>query len=296
MVIAFVVGFIIGLVFGSTGIKKWLLGKPAQAEVISSGTFTADIDYREQLVLQSAKDDEWNDTELAKLKRLFSDPRAAFLPDVLNRNATHVETKEQYRPHFNKESVIRIKSFHRKHLAVLKKGADKYGVPAEIITAILKVETDLGERVGERSVFNTFWSLSLGDNQTIQLEVNASDSSHHIKKMIRRAKWARKELRNLLYVVEENRKDPFKMLGSWAGAFGLSQFIPSSYRSYARDGDGDEIIDLENLADAASSIANYLKQNGWKSSHSLNQKKKVIMRYNQSSEYAEAVLSIADNI
>ncbi len=296
MVIVFVAGFLIGLVVGSEGIKEWLLGKPAHAEVISSDTFISKIDYRELLVIQSVERDEWSDSEMSQFKRLLADPRAVFLPEVLNRNATHVETKAQYNHHFNTESVIRIKSFHNKNRIVLESGAKKYGVPAEIVTAILKVETDLGERIGERSIFNTFWSLSLGDNPVIQREVNGSDSVHHVKKMIRRAKWARKELRALLYVVDENEKDPFDMMGSWAGAFGLSQFIPSSYRAYGRDGDGDGIVDLLTLADAAASIANYMKENGWKNSGSYNLKKKVIMRYNQSSEYAEAVLLIADKI
>ena len=85
-------------------------------------------------------------------------------------------------------------------------------------------------------------------------------------------------------------------MGSWAGAFGLCQFIPTSYRAYGRDGNHDNVIDLDNVSDAAASIANYLIENGWTNNMNRAKQKESIMRYNHSEFYADCVLSLADGI
>jgi membrane-bound lytic murein transglycosylase B len=84
----------------------------------------------------------------------------------------------------------------------------------------------------------------------------------------------------------------FALKGSWAGAFGLSQFLPSSFLRLALDGNGDGNIDLFSLPDAAHSVGNYLKGHGWTSSPEAQHK--AVFGYNNSTKYVEAVLTLAE--
>ena len=117
-----------------------------------------------------------------------------------------------------------------------------------------------------------------------------------LKKLHRRARWARLQLADLLYTAKSGGENPVGIMGSWAGAFGLCQFIPASYRAYGRDGNGDSVIDLDNVADASASIANYLIENGWHNNGYRAKQKRSIMRYNHSEYYADCVLQLADGI
>ena len=82
------------------------------------------------------------------------------------------------------------------------------------------------------------------------------------------------------------------MKGSWAGAFGICQFIPSSYVRFAVDGNGDGVIDLFDFRDAVASIANYLKAHGWENGR-LEAKRQAIYAYNHCDSYVDAVLAYA---
>ena len=83
------------------------------------------------------------------------------------------------------------------------------------------------------------------------------------------------------------------MEGSWAGAFGMPQFIPTSYWDYAVDGNKDSRVDLFNADDAIFSIGNYLQRFGWESGLPEEKKKKVLRRYNNSGLYVDTVLAAA---
>ena len=91
---------------------------------------------------------------------------------------------------------------------------------------------------------------------------------------------------------KERGFDPLAIKGSWAGAFGLCQFVPSAYLNYAVDGNGDERVDLFNVVDALASVANYLQCNGWENG-SLEKKRKAIYAYNHCDNYVRAVLAYA---
>jgi len=128
----------------------------------------------------------------------------------------------------------------------LKKASKKYGVPVEIITAIIGIETRYGKNLGKFKTFDTLASLALGPNKG------------------RRYKFYKSELENFLLLCRENNLNPSSIKGSYAGALGKPQFISSSYRNYAIDFDGDNYADLWNSnADVVGSVANYLKRNGW---------------------------------
>ncbi|HXH02325.1 MAG TPA: lytic murein transglycosylase B [Candidatus Competibacteraceae bacterium] len=136
-------------------------------------------------------------------------------------------------------------AFWRQHAAALAQAERQYGVPAEIIVAILGVETAYGENTGGYRVLEALATLAFD--------------------YPKRADFFRKELEQFLLLAREEGIDPLSLKGSYAGAMGLAQFMPSSYRHYAVDFDGDGHRDLwRNPVDAIGSIANYLARNGWR--------------------------------
>ena len=134
--------------------------------------------------------------------------------------------------------------FWREHAETIDAASQRFGVPPEIITAIIGVETHYGGYTG------TFEAVSA-------LSTLAFDYPP-------RAELFRKELENLFLLAREQQRDPFSYTGSYAGALGLPQFLPSSIRNYAVDFDDDGVIDFEtDVADAIGSVANYLAAHGW---------------------------------
>lgn len=146
----------------------------------------------------------------------------------------------------NEDNIKNGKIFIEDNSIILNKASKKYGVPEEIITAIIGIETRYGKNLGKFKTFDTLASLSLGPNKG------------------RRYKFYKTELENFLLLCRENNLTPSLIKGSYAGALGKPQFISSSYRNYAVDFDGDNYADLWNSnADVIGSVANYLKLNGW---------------------------------
>lgn len=147
---------------------------------------------------------------------------------------------------------IRIKAglqFWRANEAHLKRAESVYGVPANIIAGVIGVETLYGRYTGQFRVLDALGTLSLN------FPKGRSD----------RSAFFQAELGQFLRLCAEQNTDPLSVLGSFAGAIGLPQFMPSSIRRYAVDFDGDGHIDLRNSeADAIGSVAHYLAQSGWR--------------------------------
>tara|TARA_B100000427_G_C15512308_1_gene596776 strand:+ start:2054 stop:3079 length:1026 start_codon:yes stop_codon:yes gene_type:complete len=136
--------------------------------------------------------------------------------------------------------------FWKENEKLLRKASLKFGVPPEIIVAIIGIESKFGLKTGTFKTFDTLASLSLGPNKG------------------RRAKFYKTELINFLLMCSENNFNPSGIKGSYAGAMGKPQFISSSYRNFAIDFNDDNIINLwESNADVIGSVANYLYKNGW---------------------------------
>jgi membrane-bound lytic murein transglycosylase B len=154
---------------------------------------------------------------------------------------------KDYRPIFITSK--RIKNgvrFWREHAATLARAQKQYGVPAEIIVAIIGVETFYGKRSGTYPVLDALITLGF-DYQP-------------------RGAFFRKELEQFLLMSREENFDPRALKGSYAGAMGMPQFISSSFRAYAVDFDGDGKRDLWNSTeDAIGSVANYFSRHGWQS-------------------------------
>lgn len=135
--------------------------------------------------------------------------------------------------------------FWNKYHDALQKAEKIYGVPASIIVATIGVETKYGTRNGEHRVIDALSSIAFSESP--------------------RASFFRSELEQFLLLAREQHWDPLKTTGSYAGAIGQPQFMPSSYRRYAINFSGNSKIDLtHNEVDVIGSIANYYKQHGWK--------------------------------
>jgi membrane-bound lytic murein transglycosylase B len=151
---------------------------------------------------------------------------------------------ERYRAKFLTPELIAAGSdFWSQHAEDLARAETEYGVPSEVIVGILGVETFFGRNTGSFRVIDALASIAFDGE--------------------RRRDYFREELEELLQLAHDSKVDPF-IKGSYAGAMGLPQFMPSSYRRYAVDFDGDGAIDLSTSpADAIGSIASYMKAFGW---------------------------------
>ena len=167
------------------------------------------------------------------------------------RPAEKTKTWDDYRAIFLKKKRISDgKKFIQNNITVLERAEKEFGVPKEVITAILGVETDYGNIMGTYRVIDSLTTLGFDDP--------------------RRSKFFKSELIQFFILTRENNLDILKVKGSYAGAMGYGQFISSSYRAYAIDFDGDGYVDLFNsLEDAIGSTANYLKRHGWKKEGSI---------------------------
>lgn len=142
-------------------------------------------------------------------------------------------------------------TFWNTYADALARAEQQYGVPAEIIVGILGVETIYGRQTGKFRVMDAIATLAFAYPNTPNRQV--------------RMEYFRGELENTLLFARDEGIDPFTLLGSYAGAIGLPQFMPGSILRYAVDFDGDDRIDLRNSPiDAIGSVANFLAQHGWK--------------------------------
>jgi|UniRef100_A0A7C3WRR7 membrane-bound lytic murein transglycosylase B len=264
------------------GAAWWLiLGGLAGAEKNSLPIAYVDLKY--QLVRQGLdKDFVW---------KTFSDSRNQFLPEVVRKIAYLRKERPADYSHFLKPEVIaRGRSYMQEHRRELDRAMLTYGVPQEVIVAILTVETNLGSITGKYPVFNVFASLAVMDTPEVMAE---TDLSPYLRdRLKKKAAWAARELRAFLRYCQENRLDPYQFCGSWAGAMGYAQFLPTSLVRCGVDGDGDGRVDLFNHADAIFSIANYLNKSGFRQHH-RNTWRRAILAYNNSEAYADTVLTLA---
>jgi membrane-bound lytic murein transglycosylase B len=151
----------------------------------------------------------------------------------------------RYRERFLTPELINTGAqFWSRHAEELQRAEAEFGVPAEVILGILGVETAFGRNTGSFRAIDALATIAFDG--------------------VRRQAYFRQELKELLLLARETGIDPLVIKGSYAGAVGLPQFMPSSYRRYAVDYDGDGSIDLlGSPADAIGSIASYMKSFGW---------------------------------
>lgn len=214
-------------------------------------------DYEElnAVIAQLEKDNVYAPGELEKLfEQVARDDRV--LPSI----AKPAESKEwkDYRPLFmTDDRVQKGVEFWNQYNEALTRAETTYGVPAEMIVAIIGVETKFGGNKGRMRVIDSLSTLAFDYPP--------------------RAPFFRKELREFLLLAKEQNLDPLNTQGSYAGAMGFPQFMPSSWRNLAVDFDGDGKRDLlNNPVDAIGSVANYFKANGWKTGDAVTVRARII--------------------
>ncbi|OGU12475.1 MAG: hypothetical protein A2X61_02655 [Ignavibacteria bacterium GWB2_35_12] len=239
---------------------------------------------------------------------MINDNRTKFNERYVKINVTGYLKKVDYSSNYNAFSVRKSRQFIRENRYILNKCEKEFGVPKEVITAVLWVETKHGSYLGDNHIASVYLSTAMCDQPEF-IELNkkelhetftgdTAELSGLEKKISERArKKSRWAVNELVYLSKINKSATVPVLdlnGSWAGAFGLSQFLPSSYFNWAIDGNGDEVVDLFNIEDAIYSIANYLKKNGW--SDSYDSWKKAIYHYNNSNDYVDAIFRLASKL
>ncbi|QLF94243.1 lytic murein transglycosylase B [Pseudomonas sp. ABC1] len=181
--------------------------------------------------------------QLAEL--LAQAERKQAILDAISRPAERVRPWSEYRPIFITDArIAQGVDFWRQNQDALARIETEYGVPAQFIVAIIGVETFYGRNTGNYRVIDALATLGFDYPP--------------------RQPFFRKELKEFLLLTREEQVDPLSLKGSYAGAMGLPQFMPSSFRAYAVDFDADGHIDIwNNPTDAIGSAANYFKRHGW---------------------------------
>ena len=244
------------------------------------------------------------------VNRYFDDSRFELIPTLLRVNIRQPSGTEGYQRFLGDASVRTAASFLAVNRPEIEKVLKGSPVSPEIVVAILNVESSLGSYKGTYPVMNVFASLCLlgtdpitdvapefwknvldgvPANEREAIRDKASKRAHS------KARWAYRELKTVMTMAQDGRFDPLEVKGSWAGAYGLPQFIPSSANAYGRDGDGDGKINLNTLPDAVASVAHYLKIHGYRDDIP-KKRRKAVWHYNHSDEYVDCVITLADKI
>lgn len=211
----------------------------------------------------------------------------------------HNEAKIDYNRMTKRAWIREARVYLKDNAEAFTAAEQKFGVDPNVITAIILVETKLGRYVGKRSILNTLSTMAVltepeqRDYLWEQLpKENRYSRDDYDRKADQKSSWAYRELKAFLTYTSLHRIDPVTVRGSYAGALGLAQFMPSNILAYGKDGNGDGRIDLFDDADAIFSIASYLKHYGWKPGIDDKKAYNCVYRYNHSKYYVDTILKI----
>jgi len=170
-----------------------------------------------------------------------------FLPKVIEYDRFQPEFYEDTKTYISKRtSANKVKKgldFYEKNESIINNVEKKFNVEKELLLSLMGIETNYGSYVGKMDILSSLSTLSFDK---------------------RRSEFFTNELLILLRLVENDKIDYKTLYGSWAGAFGFFQFMPSTIKNYAIDYNGDNFIDLKDSTDAYASAGNYLGNMGWK--------------------------------
>ena len=192
--------------------------------------------------------------------------KVKFLPDVIKYDRYQPEfyedTKTYISKRTSKKKVSKGIDFYKDNLKLINTIETKYKVEKELLLALMGIETNFGTYVGKMDILSSLATLSFDK---------------------RRSDFFSNELLILLSLIEKDQIDYKTLYGSWAGAFGFFQFMPSTMKNYAIDYDNNNYIDLKNNNDAYASAANYLSKIGWKDDqpcfYKINLSKEIPKKY-----------------
>ena len=170
-----------------------------------------------------------------------------FLPKVIEYDRFQPEFYEDTKTYISKRtSKNKVKkglSFYNKNIELINQVENKYKIEKDLLLSLMGIETNYGTYVGKMDILSSLSTLSFDK---------------------RRSNFFTNELLTLLKLIDSNQIDYKTLYGSWAGAFGFFQFMPSTIKNHAIDYNQDNYIDLKNPFDAYASAGNYLNQIGWK--------------------------------
>ena len=217
------------------------------------------------------------------IDEIFNNPSIEKHLEIPERFAKPYEKKswEQYKKLFIKESrIVAGVKFYSENKDLVFQVSKKYDVDPFIILSIAGIESNYGRHYKGFTVFNSLYT--------------------QIHEMPKRAKWASNELASYLEYCYKDNVDPQSIEGSYAGAFGFGQFIPSSFNRYSVDFDDDGVRRPHDWPDVLGSIANYLRMNGYNANSSDYSKEgdiyKSVFAYNHADNYVMAVLELTEKI
>ena len=171
-----------------------------------------------------------------------------FLPNVIKYDRFQPEFYEDTKTYISKrtsdQKVSKGKNFYQNNKDLINSIEKKFNIEKELLLSLMGIETNFGTYVGKMDILSSLATLSFDK---------------------RRSDFFSNELLILLNLIETKQIDYKTLYGSWAGAFGFFQFMPSTMKNYAIDYDNNNYIDLKNNTDAYASAANYLDKIGWKS-------------------------------
>jgi membrane-bound lytic murein transglycosylase B len=223
--------------------------------------------------------------------RTFNDSRNSFMPDVVRKIAfLRKESKDIYAKFLTPAVAAQGRAYLQSHRLILSRAEAEYGVAPEVIVGILTVESGLGHATGKYPVFNVFASLAVMDSPEVIRELDLKSVGR--ARLKKKAAWARRELQVYLEYCAAHHLDPFSYCGSWAGAMGFCQFLPSSLKRCGVSASGKGKVDLFTHDDAILSIACYLHKSGFKR-HNQASWRRAVLSYNHSDAYVDTVLTLA---
>lgn len=241
--------------------------------------------------------------DTAMIDRLYRRPETQFDDRSVSLFFMHTEARLNYDQFLSSDSIQKASRYMKVHEQALQAAETSQGVDKEVITAIILVETRLGTYLGNSSVLNTLSSMAALSDLRIRQQLwerlpadRRIEESRFREKAAQKSKWAYVELKALLTYASQEDMDPSTIQGSYAGALGISQFMPSNILAYAKDGSQDGKIDLFDHADAIMSVASYLKQFGWKKGIDSSGAQAVVYKYNHSNYYVQTVLKVAERL
>ena len=196
--------------------------------------------------------------------------KVKFLPDVIKYDRYQPEFYEDTKTYVSKRTsskkVSLGKKFYEKNSKLINAVENEFSIERELLLALMGIETNFGTYVGKMDILSSLATLSFDK---------------------RRSEFFSNELIILLRLIENNQIDYKTLYGSWAGAFGYFQFMPSTMKNFAIDYDKNSYIDLKNNNDAYASAANYLNKIGW------NNEEPCFYKINLSNEVPKKYLNVS---
>ncbi|HRS02484.1 MAG TPA: lytic murein transglycosylase [Bacteroidota bacterium] len=252
----------------------------------------------------------------AYIHQLLSDSSIYFNEKYVQLNVSLAKKDTSLQPDTNKIlsqfanefSTLQITKFVHENYEIFDRMEQRFSIPKIIVASLLWVETKFGNYLGNHYIANVYFNQALVDEpqfidynfKRLKNKYNLDkEESAELKKLliVRSKSKANMALNELVTLYHLQNKLPYRtteIKGSYAGAFGISQFLPSSYAKWAIDGNDDGKIDLYNIDDAIFSAANYLSKHGW--GPDLHTQRKAVYAYNHSTAYVNTIFYLSERV